>query len=116
MEEHGPLERDEEEAGDEDPRPDRDPKGGETALKPTAVMRAPSRFSGRRSHAKMPVPMNAQPVRGPNDRNAVQTVVVQRGDDGWSVALFQTTAAQLHGRPELTDALTAELADLLPHH
>jgi uncharacterized protein (TIGR02246 family) len=50
------------------------------------------------------------------DRNAIQTVVVQRGDDGWSVALFQTTPAQFHGRPELTEALTAELAELLPHH
>jgi hypothetical protein len=49
------------------------------------------------------------------DRNAVQTVVVQRSDAGWSVALFQTTPAQFHGRPELTEALTAELADLLPH-
>jgi uncharacterized protein (TIGR02246 family) len=49
------------------------------------------------------------------DRNAVQTVVVQRGDDGWSVALFQTTPAQFHGRPELTEALTAELADLRRH-
>jgi uncharacterized protein (TIGR02246 family) len=50
------------------------------------------------------------------DRNAIQTVVAHRGDDGWSVALFQTTPAQFHGRPELTEALSAELTELLPQH
>jgi uncharacterized protein (TIGR02246 family) len=44
------------------------------------------------------------------DRNAVQTVVAQRTDEHWSVALFQTTPAQFHGRPELSQALTDELA------
>ena len=48
------------------------------------------------------------------DRNAIQTVVARRGDDGWAVTLFQTTPAQFHGRPELTAALTAELSELLP--
>jgi uncharacterized protein (TIGR02246 family) len=48
------------------------------------------------------------------ERNAVQTVVAHRDTDGWSVALFQTTPAQFHGRPELTDRLTAELSELLP--
>lgn len=48
------------------------------------------------------------------DRNAVQTVIAHRTGDGWTVALFQTTPAQLHGRPELSEALTAELAELLP--
>lgn len=48
------------------------------------------------------------------EQNAVQTVVAHRTDDGWSVALFQTAPAQLHGRPELSEALTAELAELLP--
>jgi uncharacterized protein (TIGR02246 family) len=47
------------------------------------------------------------------DRNAVQTVVAWRADDGWSVALFQTTPAQFHGRPELTEPLTAELSELI---
>jgi uncharacterized protein (TIGR02246 family) len=47
------------------------------------------------------------------DRNAIQTVVGHRGEDGWSVALFQTTPAQFHGRPELSQALTVELAELL---
>ena len=48
------------------------------------------------------------------DRNAVQTVVAHRGEDGWSVVLFQTTPAQFHGRPDLAEALTAELAELVP--
>jgi uncharacterized protein (TIGR02246 family) len=48
------------------------------------------------------------------ERNAIQTVVANRGAEGWSVALFQTTPAQFHGRPELTEQLTAELAELLP--
>src|SRR2546421_10849107 len=48
------------------------------------------------------------------DRNAIQTVVANRSDGEWSVALFQTTPAQFHGRPELTEQLIAELAELLP--
>ena len=47
-----------------------------------------------------------------SDKNAVQTVVAQRIDGGWAVALFQTTPAQLHGRPELQEAFTAELAEV----
>lgn len=47
------------------------------------------------------------------DRNVVHTVVARRDDEGLSAALFQTTPAQLHGRPELADALTAELTDLV---
>ena len=47
------------------------------------------------------------------ERNAIQTVVAHRGDHGWSAALFHTTPAQFHGRPELADSLTAELAELL---
>ena len=46
------------------------------------------------------------------DKNAVQTVVAYREDQDWAVALFQTTPAQLHGRPEDQEALTAELAEL----
>jgi len=48
------------------------------------------------------------------DRNAVQTVVAHRAGGDWTVALFQMTPAQLDGRPELSEALTAELAELLP--
>jgi uncharacterized protein (TIGR02246 family) len=47
------------------------------------------------------------------DRNAIQTVVGSERDGDWSVALFQTTPAQFHGRPELTEALTAELSERL---
>jgi uncharacterized protein (TIGR02246 family) len=47
------------------------------------------------------------------DRNAVQTVVARRSDDGWSVALFQTTPARFDTRPDLAEALTAELAELV---
>ena len=35
------------------------------ALKPTAVISAPTRFSGWRSQAWIPVPMKAHPIRGP---------------------------------------------------
>jgi uncharacterized protein (TIGR02246 family) len=48
------------------------------------------------------------------DRNSIQTVVGRRGDDGWKVALFQTTPARFDGRPELSEALTTELAERLP--
>jgi uncharacterized protein (TIGR02246 family) len=46
------------------------------------------------------------------DRNVVQTVVAHRVAGEWVVALFQNTPAQLHGRPEDQQALTAELAAL----
>jgi uncharacterized protein (TIGR02246 family) len=45
------------------------------------------------------------------DRNAVQTLLATRGPEGWSVALFQTTPAQLHGRDDLSEALTKELSE-----
>jgi uncharacterized protein (TIGR02246 family) len=44
--------------------------------------------------------------------NTVQTVVVSRAEGPWTVALFQNTPAQLHGRPDEQEALTAELAAL----
>jgi uncharacterized protein (TIGR02246 family) len=44
------------------------------------------------------------------DRNAIQTVVASKRDGEWAVALFQTTPAQFHGRPELAEALAQELA------
>jgi hypothetical protein len=46
------------------------------------------------------------------DRNAIQTVVARRAEEG-SVAVFQTTPARFDGRPELADALTPELAELV---
>lgn len=45
--------------------------------------------------------------------NAVQTLLAQQGDDGWRIVLFQNTPAQYHGRPELTEQHTAELAPIL---
>ena len=43
------------------------------------------------------------------EQNSIQTVVAHRAGGDWSVALFQTTPAQFHGRPELSHSLTAEL-------
>ncbi|HEX6383709.1 MAG TPA: SgcJ/EcaC family oxidoreductase [Anaerolineae bacterium] len=46
--------------------------------------------------------------------NAIQTAVAAKDDDGqWRIALFQNTPAQFHGRPELAQALTVELGELL---
>jgi uncharacterized protein (TIGR02246 family) len=47
------------------------------------------------------------------ERNTIQTLVARRADDGWSVALFQSTPAQFHGRPDLAERLTAELSELV---
>ena len=57
------------------------------------------------------VPPGGSEILG--ERNAIQTVVARRDDEGWSAVLFQTTPAQFHGRPELAAALTAELAEVL---
>jgi hypothetical protein len=45
--------------------------------------------------------------------NAVQSLVVVKGEGRWRIALLQTTPAQFHGRPELVDELTEELRRLL---
>jgi uncharacterized protein (TIGR02246 family) len=45
--------------------------------------------------------------------NAVQSLVAVQSAGGWRIALFQNTPAQFHGRPDLSDALTAELRALL---
>jgi uncharacterized protein (TIGR02246 family) len=42
-------------------------------------------------------------------RNAHQTVVAAKHEGEWRIVLFQNTPAQLHGRPELVEALTREL-------
>ncbi len=47
------------------------------------------------------------------DANAVQTVVAVKSDDRWRIAVFQNTPAQFHGRPELVQAMTEELRQLL---
>jgi uncharacterized protein (TIGR02246 family) len=46
--------------------------------------------------------------------NAVQTLVAARQEADWRIVLFQNTPAQLHGRPELADALTDELRRRVP--
>jgi uncharacterized protein (TIGR02246 family) len=47
--------------------------------------------------------------------NAVQSLVARRPPEGgrWRIALFQNTPAQFHGRPELAEALSKELASLV---
>ena len=45
--------------------------------------------------------------------NAIQTLVAQKLDGQWRIALFQNTPAQFHGRPELGEALTKELSEML---
>lgn len=41
--------------------------------------------------------------------NAIQTLIAVRNDGEWKLALFQNTPSQFHGRPELSEALTADL-------
>jgi uncharacterized protein (TIGR02246 family) len=43
------------------------------------------------------------------DLNARHTLVAARDGEGWAITLFQNTPAQLHGRSDLSGALTAEL-------
>ncbi|MES2073872.1 MAG: SgcJ/EcaC family oxidoreductase [Pseudomonadota bacterium] len=45
--------------------------------------------------------------------NAVQTVVARLRDGLWRVSQLQNTPAALHGRPELVQQMTAELAMVL---
>jgi uncharacterized protein (TIGR02246 family) len=45
--------------------------------------------------------------------NTIQTLIAVRAAGNWRIALFQSTPAQFHGRPELAQALTEELRQLL---
>ena len=45
--------------------------------------------------------------------NAHQTMVATIENGAWTIELFQNTPAQFHGRPELVDAMTEELRELL---
>jgi uncharacterized protein (TIGR02246 family) len=45
--------------------------------------------------------------------NTMQSLVATRQDARWQIALYQNTPAQFHGRPELSEQLTAELRQLL---
>lgn len=47
------------------------------------------------------------------DVNTHHTVVAKREGNEWTIALFQNTPAQFHGRPEQVDAWTEELRELL---
>ena len=44
--------------------------------------------------------------------NALQTLVAVYQDGAWRIAHYQNTPAQFHGRPELVEALTAELREI----
>lgn len=48
--------------------------------------------------------------------NAIQTLVAVCNDAEWRVALFQNTPGAFHGRPELAEALSAELREELRLH
>lgn len=41
--------------------------------------------------------------------NAIQTLVADRRDGRWRIALFQNTPAAFHGRPQLVEKLSEEL-------
>ncbi len=41
--------------------------------------------------------------------NSIQSLVAQRMEGEWRIALLQTTPAAFHGRPDLSEHLTAEL-------
>jgi len=45
--------------------------------------------------------------------NAIQTLIAAKRDSHWHITLLQSTPAQFHGRPDLSEALTAELRALL---
>ncbi|MFD0694015.1 SgcJ/EcaC family oxidoreductase [Paenibacillus sp. GCM10027628] len=45
--------------------------------------------------------------------NTLHTMIAVQQETGWRIMLFQNTPAQFHGRPELVEALTEELRQLL---
>jgi uncharacterized protein (TIGR02246 family) len=47
------------------------------------------------------------------DRNTIHSLVAVKSGDGWRAALFQSTPAAWHGRPEDSAALTEELQSLV---
>jgi uncharacterized protein (TIGR02246 family) len=42
-------------------------------------------------------------------QNSVQSLIAERGPDGWQVVIYHNTPAQYHGRPEAVESLTEEL-------
>lgn len=47
------------------------------------------------------------------ERNAVQTLVAVQDNQGLKISLFQNTPARFDGRPELVEAMTRELSELI---
>jgi uncharacterized protein (TIGR02246 family) len=47
------------------------------------------------------------------DRNTIHTLVAVKDGESWRAALFQSTPAAWHGRPQDSEALTEELRALL---
>ena len=45
--------------------------------------------------------------------NAIQSLVAVKEQNDWKVSHFQNSPAQYHGRPELVEALTRELQELV---
>jgi uncharacterized protein (TIGR02246 family) len=45
--------------------------------------------------------------------NAIQSLIAIKEDNAWRISFFQNTPAQFHGRPELAEALTRELQELV---
>jgi uncharacterized protein (TIGR02246 family) len=44
-----------------------------------------------------------------SETNSHQTVIAERQQRRWKIVLFQNTAAQFHGRPQLVEEMTREL-------
>jgi uncharacterized protein (TIGR02246 family) len=47
------------------------------------------------------------------ERNAVQSLIAIKKIGDWKISLFHNTPAQFHGRPELVEAMTKELNELV---
>ena len=45
--------------------------------------------------------------------NSIQSLVATRPAGAWQIVHYTNTPAQFHGRPDLAEALTAELRQLL---
>ena len=57
------------------------------------------------------IPPNSEDINPAG--NTIQTLVAVEGAGGWRAALFQSTPAAWHGRPQDSAALTEELRDVM---